>query len=395
MRAKDVALLFADAATGAHSPALVSQGRIGAVIAAKPAERRLMLEEAAGIAGLHARRKDAEQKLRATEANLARLDELLGDQEKRAATLRRQARAAERYRQLTDKIRAVEARLVYARWLRGRAAAEEARREAAAAAAEVEQLQQQAERARARRRRPKPQLAERREAASARRATRAATLAHQLATARAGATPSPGGCRARAAGGDDAAEIAREQALKADAARRSQQLDEERSAIEQRLADSEGRAARLAAELGELEAAVARSRGGACRPARAAGGDARRAAGRRSRARGRAGPARRGSKRERARLDEQLGALGDGEAEHGDGARRGDRPRFKRRRKRWPRPRRGSRRPRRAATAARRARDEAESALASAPRRAFGRPRPSSRRWRARFRAAAARRWPR
>src|SRR3546814_18911917 len=74
VRAKDVGLLFADAATGAHSPALVSQGRIGAVIAAKPAERRAMLEEAAGIAGLHVRRTDAEQKLRATEANLARLD---------------------------------------------------------------------------------------------------------------------------------------------------------------------------------------------------------------------------------------------------------------------------------------------------------------------------------
>ena len=101
VRAKDVALLFADAATGAHSPALVSQGKIGAVIAAKPTERRLMLEEAAGISGLHARRKDAEQKLRATEANLARLDELLRDQEQRASRARRQARAAERYRQLT------------------------------------------------------------------------------------------------------------------------------------------------------------------------------------------------------------------------------------------------------------------------------------------------------
>ena len=75
VRAKDVSLLFADAATGAHSPALVSQGRISAVIAARPAERRAMLEEAAGIAGLHVRRRDAEQKLRATEANLAKLDE--------------------------------------------------------------------------------------------------------------------------------------------------------------------------------------------------------------------------------------------------------------------------------------------------------------------------------
>src|SRR3546814_6604991 len=96
VRAKDVSLLFADAATGAHSPALVSQGRIGAVIAAKPVERRALLEEAAGIAGLHVRRKDAEQKLRATEANLARLDEVIADQEARANALRRQARQAEK-----------------------------------------------------------------------------------------------------------------------------------------------------------------------------------------------------------------------------------------------------------------------------------------------------------
>ena len=89
VRAKDVALLFADAATGAHSPALVSQGKIASVIAAKPAERRQLLEEAAGISGLHARRKDAEQKLRAAEANLTRLGEILGDQEQRAAQLRR------------------------------------------------------------------------------------------------------------------------------------------------------------------------------------------------------------------------------------------------------------------------------------------------------------------
>jgi chromosome segregation protein len=114
VRQKDVALLFADAATGAHSPALVSQGRIGAVISAKPVERRMMLEEAAGISGLHARRKDAEQKLRATEHNLQRLDELLTEQEGRAAALRRQARAAERYRALTDKIRLAEGKLINA-----------------------------------------------------------------------------------------------------------------------------------------------------------------------------------------------------------------------------------------------------------------------------------------
>ncbi|MCA3254190.1 MAG: AAA family ATPase, partial [Alphaproteobacteria bacterium] len=134
VRQKDVQLLFADAATGAHSPALVSQGRIGAIIAAKPQERRAMLEEAAGIAGLHVRRKDAEQRLRAAEANLARLDDVLQNMEAQAASLKRQARQAERYRTLTDRIGAVEARLLHARW---RAAAEAAKA-ARASAAEIE-----------------------------------------------------------------------------------------------------------------------------------------------------------------------------------------------------------------------------------------------------------------
>lgn len=144
VRAKDVALVFADAATGAHSPALVSQGRIAAVIAAKPAERRMMLEEAAGIAGLHVRRKDAEQKLRATEANLARLEDIMAGLDAQIATLRRQARAAERYKGVSDRIRVAEARLVFARWRDAAAAAEAARKEAKAADARVEAAQQAA-----------------------------------------------------------------------------------------------------------------------------------------------------------------------------------------------------------------------------------------------------------
>ncbi|WP_157082953.1 AAA family ATPase, partial [Sphingomonas asaccharolytica] len=130
VRAKDVALLFADAATGAHSPALVSQGRISAVISARPTERRAMLEEAAGIAGLHVRRKDAEQKLRATEANLLRLDEIMADQEARASALRRQARQAERYRLLSDQIRVAEGRMIFARWRDAATAADAAKAEA-------------------------------------------------------------------------------------------------------------------------------------------------------------------------------------------------------------------------------------------------------------------------
>src|ERR1700712_843613 len=133
VRAKDVALLFADAATGAHSPALVSQGRIAAVIAAKPAQRREMLEEAAGIAGLHVRRRDAEQKFRATEAHPAPLDDLIADMEARTGALRRQARAAERYKALSEQVRVAEARVIFSRWREAAAAAEAAGKEVARA----------------------------------------------------------------------------------------------------------------------------------------------------------------------------------------------------------------------------------------------------------------------
>jgi len=254
VRAKDVALLFADAATGAHSPALVSQGKVGSIIASKPTERRLLLEEAAGISGLHARRKDAEQKLRAAEANLARLSELLSDQEQRAATLRRQARAAERYRQLTDKIRAVEARLVHARWAEADAAAEQASREASAAGQEVERLREQVEKARASQEIAEALLAERRKAAAEVRA-RGSEIAHQLATARARRDTVIRRLaeleRLESAG---AADIGREEALKQDAARTIAQLLEEQAAIDRRLSDGEGETARIASELGELEA---------------------------------------------------------------------------------------------------------------------------------------------
>jgi chromosome segregation protein len=145
VRAKDVALIFADAATGAHSPALVSQGKIANVIAAKPTDRRAMLEEAAGIAGLHVRRKDAEQKLRATETNLSRLSEIVADMEVRANALRRQARAAEKYKKLSDDIRIAEGRLIYARWRDAAAAADQARRDADAAEAAVKAAQDELE----------------------------------------------------------------------------------------------------------------------------------------------------------------------------------------------------------------------------------------------------------
>src|SRR5437763_5731950 len=122
-RARDVQLLFADAATGPHSGALVGQGRIGALIAAKPTDRRLLLDEAAGTAGLHARRHEAELKLQAAEANLARLDDVITTLATQIETLRKQARQAQRYRRIGEQIRRSEAQLLYARW---QAAAEEA-----------------------------------------------------------------------------------------------------------------------------------------------------------------------------------------------------------------------------------------------------------------------------
>ncbi|KHL25438.1 chromosome segregation protein [Croceibacterium mercuriale] len=189
VRAKDVALVFADAATGAHSPALVSQGRIAGIIAAKPAERRMMLEEAAGIAGLHVRRRDAENRLRQTETNLARLQDLLAGLDSRIAALRRQARQAERYRTLSDAIRLAEARLLFARWRDAAAAADTARADAAGAEARAAEVQQQLDAAQAAQRMAAEQLATARETVADRRdeATaqghRMAALASQLEAA--------------------------------------------------------------------------------------------------------------------------------------------------------------------------------------------------------------------
>jgi chromosome segregation protein len=115
-RAKDVQILFADAATGARSTAIVSQGRIGALISAKPADRRTLLEEAAGIGGLHSRRHEAELRLKAAEANLARLEDVLGALDGQLQGLRRQARQAAKYRTLSDQIRQTEGQLLAVSW---------------------------------------------------------------------------------------------------------------------------------------------------------------------------------------------------------------------------------------------------------------------------------------
>jgi chromosome segregation protein len=125
VRARDVQLLFADAATGAHSGAMVGQGRVGALIEAKPAERRLLLEEAAGTTGLHARRHETELRLKAAEDNLLRLDDVIATIDGQLQMLKRQARQAQRYRRLGEHIRRTEAALLHARWLAATAAAEQ------------------------------------------------------------------------------------------------------------------------------------------------------------------------------------------------------------------------------------------------------------------------------
>jgi chromosome segregation protein len=139
-RARDLSTLLADAATGAHSSGLVSQGRVGALIAMKPEARRVLLEEAAGITGLHARRHEAELKLRATEANLARLDDVRTTLETQLAGLKKQARQASRWKNIAKALGETEALLLGIRHARAefsRASAEAALRDAERAEAEA------------------------------------------------------------------------------------------------------------------------------------------------------------------------------------------------------------------------------------------------------------------
>ncbi|MCR9145993.1 MAG: AAA family ATPase [Rhodobacteraceae bacterium] len=129
VRARDVQMLFADASTGAHSPALVRQGQISELINAKPTARRRILEEAAGISGLYQRRHEAELKLRGAETNLTRVDDVIEQLASQLAQLARQAKQAARYRQIGEELRRAEGLLLYRRWM-----------DADAACAEAEQL---------------------------------------------------------------------------------------------------------------------------------------------------------------------------------------------------------------------------------------------------------------
>ena len=113
VRARDAQTFFADLSTGAHSPSLISQGKIGQLVTAKPVERRSILEEAAGIAGIHARRHEAETRLNAAENNLKRADELKKQQQKQLDNLKKQAEEATKYKEISKEIRKAEAGLYY------------------------------------------------------------------------------------------------------------------------------------------------------------------------------------------------------------------------------------------------------------------------------------------
>jgi chromosome segregation protein len=126
VRARDVQILFADAATGARSPALVHQGKIGEIIQAKPEQRRRVLEDAAGVAGLHARRHEAELRLKAAETNLTRVEDVIGQLAGQMDGLKKQARQAIRYREVAAKVRKAEALLFHLRWLEANAGVSEA-----------------------------------------------------------------------------------------------------------------------------------------------------------------------------------------------------------------------------------------------------------------------------
>ena len=128
VRARDVQILFADAATGARSPALVHQGKIGEIIQAKPEQRRRVLEDAAGVAGLHARRHEAELRLKAAETNLTRVEDVIGQLAGQIDGLKKQARQAIRFREVAAKVRKAEATLFHLRWLEANADVAEAAR---------------------------------------------------------------------------------------------------------------------------------------------------------------------------------------------------------------------------------------------------------------------------
>ncbi|MCV0395701.1 MAG: chromosome segregation protein SMC [Rhizobiaceae bacterium] len=232
-RARDVQLLFADQSTGARSPSMVGQGRIGELIQAKPQARRALLEEAAGISGLHTRRHEAELRLRAAEQNLERLDDVTGELESQIENLRRQARQAIRFRNISADIRKAEATLFHLRWVHAKtqeAEAQSALNQATSAVADAAAHQMEAAKAQAVGQHRLPELRE--------TEAKAAAALQRLSIAR----------------GELDAEAERIAARRADLEKRKAQLASDMSREEQLLRDNAEILERLAAEEHSLKA---------------------------------------------------------------------------------------------------------------------------------------------
>lgn len=256
-RARDVQLLFADASTGARSPAMVGQGRIGELIQAKPQARRQLLEEAAGISGLHSRRHEAELRLKAAETNLERLEDVTTTLSTQIESLKRQARQANRFKQLSASIRAEEAKLLHIRWSQAKASegeAESALNQATNLVAERAQAQMEAAKQQAVQGLKLPELrdAEARAAASLQRLSIARTQLDDEAR-RLDARRQELERRITQL----AADIERERQMIAGNSQILGRLDEEEDELRDTLENSAGRAETLAEALAEANALVA------------------------------------------------------------------------------------------------------------------------------------------
>jgi chromosome segregation protein len=253
-RAKDVQLLFADQSTGARSPSMVGQGRIGELIQAKPQARRALLEEAAGISGLHTRRHEAELRLRGAEQNLERLDDVVGELETQIDNLKRQARQASRFKNLSADIRKAEATLLHLRWTAAKAQEAEAKSTLAEATALVAERASQQMNAAKEQAIGAQRLPELRDAEAA-----AAAAVQRLSIARSQIEEEASRIRARQAELDKRlaqldADIAREERLLNDNADILQRLGDEEASLAAENAGAEGRAATLAADVADATA---------------------------------------------------------------------------------------------------------------------------------------------
>lgn len=265
VRQRDVQIFFADASSGAGSTAFVRQGQIGLLISQKPLARRAILEEAAGISGLHQRRHEAELRLRAAEANLARLDDVIREVEGQLQNLKRQARQASRYRNLSGHIRKAEALAHYLRWTAAELRLASAQEELAAASAAVQMCTSQAAEASSRQANAASELPPLREAEAARSAA-----LHRLIVERDALEAEEN--RAREAAQRHRQQITqseqdkeREQALDADARAALAKLVEETAALEEAdrratgdVADAKARAQALNEALAEAERTLER-----------------------------------------------------------------------------------------------------------------------------------------